>query len=339
MQSVNFREIIQQFTLAEEPNYIPQEDEEKTFRAAFHSCIPLIIKGPTGCGKTRFIEYTAYQLKLPLITVSCHEDLTASDLVGRFLWKDEETVWQDGPLTLAVRNGGICYLDEIVEARKDTVVIIHSLTDDRRILYIDKTGEVVRAHPNFMMVLSYNPGYQSIVKDLKQSTKQRFASLIFSHPILEVEAEIIRTESELSPDVSRKLAEMGTNIRQLKGFGLDEGVSTRLLVYVGRLIQQGLTPLEACRCAISYTLTDDHEIMHSIMDIVKLYFGDFMDEIVRLCQHGLNMTGNSFESGLGCFQYASIDAPYRGQFECKLNHQRHCSSAGLSRPTLPLRID
>ena len=274
------REIIQQFMLTEKPNYIPQEDEEKTFRAAFHGCIPLIIKGPTGCGKTRFIEYMAYQLKLPLITVSCHEDLTASDLVGRFLWKDEETVWQDGPLTLAVRNGGICYLDEIVEARKDTVVIIHSLTDDRRILYIDKTGEVVRAHPDFMMVLSYNPGYQSIVKDLKQSTKQRFASLIFSHPDLEVETDIIQTESDLSADVSRKLAEMGTNIRQLKGFGLEEGVSTRLLVYVGRLIKQGLTPFEACRCAISHTLTDDQEIMHSIMDIVTLYFGDFMDKTV-----------------------------------------------------------
>ncbi|PIE31282.1 AAA family ATPase [candidate division KSB3 bacterium] len=265
--------------LSEQPNYIIQGDEETSFRAAFQSHIPLIVKGPTGCGKTRFIEYMAYQLKLPLITVSCHEDLTASDLVGRFLWKDDETVWQDGPLTLAVRHGGICYLDEIVEARKDTIVIIHSLTDDRRILYIDKTGEVIRAHPDFMMVLSYNPGYQSIVKDLKHSTKQRFASLIFSHPVQEVETDIIRTESGISPDVSRQLAEMGENIRQLKGFGLDEGVSTRLLVYVGRLIKQGLPPVDACRCAIGHTLTDDPEILRSIMDIVTLYFGDVMDEM------------------------------------------------------------
>lgn len=270
------QEIIQQFTITRKPNYIPQGDEEKMFRAAFHSRIPLIIKGPTGCGKTRFIEFMAYQLKLSLITVSCHEDLTASDLVGRYLWKDEETIWQDGSLTLAVRYGGICYLDEIVEARKDTVVIIHSLTDDRRMLYIDKTGEVVRAHPDFMMVLSYNPGYQSIIKDLKPSTKQRFASLLFSHPALEVETEIIQSESGLSIDVSRKLAEMGANIRQLKGFGLDEGVSTRLLVYVARLIKQGLTPYEACNCAISHTLTDDQAIMRSIIDLVKLYFGDFM---------------------------------------------------------------
>ena len=259
-----------------QPNYIPQRDEENIFRAAFQGRIPLIIKGPTGCGKTRFIEYMAYQLKLPLMTVSCHEDLTASDLVGRYLWKDDETIWQDGPLTLAVRHGGICYLDEIVEARKDTVVIIHSLTDDRRMLYIDKTGEVVRAHPDFMMVLSYNPGYQSIVKDLKPSTKQRFASLLFSHPALDIETDIIHSESGLSQEESRKMAQMGANIRQLRGFGLDEGVSTRLLVYAARLIKQGLSPYEACRCAISHTLTDDREIMQSIIDIVKLYFGDFM---------------------------------------------------------------
>ncbi len=267
-----------QFRIATQPNYIPQHEEENIFRAAFQGRIPLIIKGPTGCGKTRFIENMAYQLELPLMTVSCHEDLTASDLVGRYLWKDDETVWQDGPLTLAVRHGGICYLDEIVEARKDTVVIIHSLTDDRRMLYIDKTGEVAKAHPDFMMVLSYNPGYQSIVKDLKPSTKQRFASLVFSHPALDIETEIIQSESGLSEDESRKMAQMGANIRQLRGFGLDEGVSTRLLVYAARLINQGLSPYEACRCAISHTLTDDRDIMQSIIDIVKLYFGDFITE-------------------------------------------------------------
>ena len=268
------RDVIDEFRLKEKPNYIAQDDEESIFRAAFASKIPLIIKGPTGCGKTRFIEYMAHTLGLPLVTVSCHEDLTAADLVGRFLFKDDQTVWQDGPLTLAVRHGGICYLDEIVEARKDTTVIIHSLTDDRRMLYIDKTGDVVRANPDFMMVLSYNPGYQSIVKDLKQSTKQRFASLVFGHPPVEIEARIIETEAGLSVDDSAKLAEMGTKIRELKGFGLDEGASSRLLVYVGRLMKQGLPPCEACRCAVSRTLTDEKEVMDSIDHIVDLYFGE-----------------------------------------------------------------
>jgi len=259
------------------PNYIAHADEEKIFRAAFQSRIPLIVKGPTGCGKTRFIEHMAYKLDLPLVTVACHEDLTAADLVGRFLFKDNETVWQDGPLTLAVRHGGLCYLDEIVEARKDTTVIIHSLTDDRRLLYIDKTGEVIRAHPRFMMVLSYNPGYQSIVKDLKESTKQRFVSLVFGQPDVDVETRIIRTESDLSETDSRKLAEMGSKIRALKGFGLDEGVSSRLLVYVGRLIKQGLSPVDACTSAISHTLTDETEVWSSIQDIVQLYFGNLME--------------------------------------------------------------
>jgi nitric oxide reductase NorQ protein len=278
---MNTKETIGQFRIAKPPNYIPQDDEEVVFAAAFRARIPLIIKGPTGCGKTRFIEHMAHALKLPLVTVSCHEDLTAADLVGRFLFRDNETVWQDGPLTLAVRHGGICYLDEIVEARKDTTVIIHSLTDDRRILYIDKTGEVVRAHDEFMMVLSYNPGYQSIVKDLKQSTKQRFASLNFSHPSLETEAEIIRTETGLDADHCAKLAEMGEKIRQLKGFGLDEGVSTRLLVYVGRLVTEGLPPVQAARHAISQTLTEEGEVLESIENIAMLFFGDLMDEADR----------------------------------------------------------
>ncbi len=266
------------FRIRTRPNYVMQDDEEVVFRVAHTSKIPLILKGPTGCGKTRFIEHMAHQLDLPLVTVSCHEDLTAADLVGRFLFKDNETVWQDGPLTLAVRHGGICYLDEIVEARKDTTVIIHSLTDDRRILYIDKTGEVVAAHDDFMMVLSYNPGYQSIVKDLKQSTKQRFASINFTHPPEDVEARIIQTESGLAETDSRMLAEMGGKIRQLKGFGLDEGVSSRLLVYVGRLVVGGLSPIQATRHAISQTLTDEPEVLDSIQNIAKLYFGDLMEE-------------------------------------------------------------
>jgi nitric oxide reductase NorQ protein len=271
------QQVIDQFRVPFEPNYIPQDDEERTFRVAFETNIPLIIKGPTGCGKTRFIEHMAHALDLPLVTVSCHEDLTAADLVGRFLFRDEQTVWHDGPLTLAVRFGGICYLDEIVEARKDTTVIIHSLTDDRRILYIDKTGEVVQAHPHFMMVLSYNPGYQSIVKELKHSTKQRFASLAFTHPALDVEARIIQTETGLPEADSRKLAEMGARIRQLQGFGLDEGVSTRLLVYVGRLVRGGLPVLEACHAAVSQTLTEDPEVLDSIEHVVQLYFGDLME--------------------------------------------------------------
>lgn len=274
---MNTKHAIEPFRIQRRPNYVTQDDEELVFRVAFESKIPVILKGPTGCGKTRFVEHMAYGLGLPLVTVSCHEDLTAADLVGRFLFQDNETVWRDGPLTLAVRHGGICYLDEIVEARKDTTVIIHSLTDDRRILYIDKTGEVVPAHESFMMVLSYNPGYQSIVKDLKQSTKQRFASIRFTHPPEEVEARIIQTESGLAEGDSRKLAEMGAKVRQLKGFGLDEGVSSRLLVYVGRLVKGGLSPIQATRHAISQTLSDEPEVLESIQNIARLYFGDLME--------------------------------------------------------------
>ncbi len=272
------KQVLKEFRIPERPNYVAQGNEEVMFRAAFRARIPLILKGPTGCGKTRFAEYMAHELDLPLVTVSCHEDLTAADLIGRFLFKDNETIWQDGPLTLAVRHGGICYLDEIVEARKDTTVIIHSLTDDRRVLYIDKTGEVIRAHSGFMMVLSYNPGYQSIVKDLKQSTKQRFASLNFGHPAIEIETRIIQTESGLDDAESRKLAEMGAKIRQLKGFGLDEGVSSRLLVYVGRLVRGGLSPIDATRHAISQTLSDEPDVQESIQNIAQLYFGDLMED-------------------------------------------------------------
>ncbi|MBN1641749.1 MAG: CbbQ/NirQ/NorQ/GpvN family protein [Anaerolineae bacterium] len=268
---------VAQFRIEACPNYIAQADEEHIFAAAFHAQIPVIIKGPTGCGKTRFVEYMAHTLDVPLITVSCHEDLTAADLVGRFLLKDDQTVWRDGPLTLAVRYGGICYLDEIVEARKDTTVIIHSLTDHRRTLYIDKTGELVHAHPEFMIVLSYNPGYQSIVKDLKQSTKQRFASLLFGHPPVELETEIIESETGLDRATSRRLAEMGAKVRALHGFGLEEGVSSRLLVYAGRLLREGLDPIAACTVAISQTLTDDAEVLESIQHIVQLYFGELLE--------------------------------------------------------------
>lgn len=271
MESLQFWET---FGVPACPNYVPQGDEEAVFRAAFRSRIPLILKGPTGCGKTRFVEFMAHRLGVPLVTVSCHEDLTAADLIGRFLFKNSETVWQDGPLTLTARHGGICYLDEIVEARKDTTVVIHSLTDDRRTLYLDKTGEGVRAHPDFMMVMSYNPGYQSIVKDLKPSTKQRFASLVLGHPDTETETRILCSEAGLDETTSRKLAEMGARIRELKGFGLQEGVSSRLLVYVGRLMKKGLNVQEACACAVSATLSDEDDVMESVQDIVKLHFGN-----------------------------------------------------------------
>jgi nitric oxide reductase NorQ protein len=273
-QYVGEIDTITQFTIDSEPNYIEQGNEKELFTAAFKSAVPLIVKGPTGCGKTRFIEYMAYTLQLPLITVSCHEDLTAADLLGRYLFKNNQTEWHDGPMTCAVRSGGICYLDEIVEARKDTTVLIHSLTDDRRILYLDTTGEVIRAHKNFMMVLSYNPGYQNIVKDLKPSTKQRFASIVFDHPPLETETAIVQTETGIDKQMSKTLAEMAVKIRELKGFGLEEGVSSRLLVYAGRLIKRGLSPYDACMCAINHTLTDDREIEESIRTIVNLYFGN-----------------------------------------------------------------
>jgi nitric oxide reductase NorQ protein len=267
-----------EFAVVVEPNYVPVGNEKELFAAAFTNALPLVIKGPTGCGKTRFVERMAYDLSLPLVTVSCHEDLTAADLVGRYLFRDNETVWQDGPLTRAVRHGAICYLDEIVEARKDTTVIIHSLTDHRRMLYLDKTGEVLHAHKDFMLVLSYNPGYQSIVKDLKQSTKQRFGSIIFDYPPVGLETDIIHSETSLDREKSRALADVGAKIRELKGFGLDEGVSTRLLVYMATLMNAGLEPLSACQCAISNTLTDDRQMIRSINEIVHLYFGDLLGE-------------------------------------------------------------
>lgn len=270
-------QVIDQFRIQTQPNYVALREEERVFAAAFQARIPLIIKGPTGCGKTRFVEYMAYTLGVPLITVSCHEDLTAADLVGRFLLRDDETVWQDGPLTLAARYGGICYLDEIVEARKDTTVIIHSLTDHRRMLYVDKTGELLHAHPDFMMVLSYNPGYQSIVKDLKQSTKQRFASLVFTYPSIDLEAEIICSETGLDQALCARLAEMGAKIRELRGFGLEEGVSSRLLVYVGQLVREGLDPVSAATHAVAQSLTDDAEVLESVQHIVQLYFGELME--------------------------------------------------------------
>ena len=251
------------------PYYLAAGEEDKLFKIAFETRIPVILKGPTGCGKTRFVEYMSRQLNVPLITVSCHEDLTAADLVGRYLLKGNETVWTDGPLTTAVREGAICYLDEVVEARKDTTVVIHPLSDSRRILPIEKQGIVLEAHPNFMLVLSYNPGYQSVLKDLKQSTKQRFLALAFTYPPFEKEAEIVRHESALDEAMAKNLVRIGQKIRNLKNQGLDEGISTRLLIYAGSLIKNGVDPHLACQIALAQPLTDDPEMQKSIGEIVS----------------------------------------------------------------------
>ena len=211
------------FLITEEPYYSPTHNEIQLFEAAYATRMPMMLKGPTGCGKTRFVEYMAWKLKIPLLTVSCHEDMTASDLVGRYLLDAEGTVWHDGPLTLAVRHGAICYLDEIVEARQDTSVVIHSLTDDRRILTLEKKNEVVKAHKDFQIVISYNPGYQSVLKDLKESTKQRFGAIDFNYPEPEDEARIISHEAGVDKTIAKKLVQISERSRNLKGHGLDEG--------------------------------------------------------------------------------------------------------------------
>ena len=263
----------------EAPFYLPIGDEERIFRAAYEQSLPVLLKGPTGCGKTRFVEYMAWKLiepnaerPNPLITVACNEDLTASDLVGRYLIRGDETIWMDGPLTHAVRTGAICYLDEIVEARKDTMVLIHPLTDHRRILPIDKLAEIVTAHPDFMLVVSYNPGYQSVLKDLKPSTRQRFVTLEFVYPPRDKEAEIIAHESGVSMEVAMDLAHLGERVRELKSSGLEEGVSARLLVYAGQLIDLGLGARQACDATIVRGLTDDPQTQEAVSELVASIF-------------------------------------------------------------------
>jgi MoxR-like ATPases len=231
---------IQDYRVANEPYYLPVGREVELFEAAHAAHLPVILKGPTGCGKTRFVEHMAWRLERPLITVACHEDLSSTDLVGRFLLEGEETIWHDGPLTSAVRNGAICYLDEVVEARKDTVVIIHPLTDHRRRLPIEKLGTIVEAPPDFTLVVSYNPGYQSILKDLKQSTRQRFVAIEFDYPPPEMEAEIVAREGGVDEGTARDLVLIGQKVRNLRGHGLEEGVSTRLLIYAAQLIALGI---------------------------------------------------------------------------------------------------
>lgn len=252
------------YRLTEEPHYCPSADEVAWYAAAYEMRLPVMLKGPTGCGKTRFVEHMAWKLGKPLITVACHEDMTASDFVGRYLLGPEGTYWQDGPLTKAVRDGGICYLDEIVEARQDTTVIIHALTDDRRILPLEKKGELVKAHPDFHLVISYNPGYQSVLKDLKESTKQRFCALDFDYPEAQVEAGIVASQSGLNPQDAARLTKIASKSRNLRGKGLEEGASTRMLIHAGRLMAAGLPIAAACEFALITPITDDPEMRSTL---------------------------------------------------------------------------
>jgi nitric oxide reductase NorQ protein len=284
---------IEDYIISAEPFYMPSGDEVEIFAAAYHQHVPVLLKGPTGTGKTRFVEYMAWKLgqsltaiknparrgsnskspaAVPLITVACHEDLTASDLVGRYLLDVEGTRWIDGPLTRAVKVGGICYLDEVVEARKDTTVIIHPLTDHRRLLTIDKLGEVVEAAAGFLLVVSYNPGYQNALKDLKHSTRQRFVALEFGFPEPDREAKIIAHEAAVDGDISMLLAKLGQKIRHLREHGLKEGASTRVLIYAARLIKEGIPARRACQVAVTWGITDDLQIQRALDEVVTSIF-------------------------------------------------------------------
>jgi nitric oxide reductase NorQ protein len=255
------------------PYYEPQGNEVAIFEAAYRKRLPVMLKGPTGCGKTRFLEHMAFTLKRPLVTVSCHEDLTSSDLVGRFLLEGASTVWQDGPLTRAVKAGAICYLDEIVEARTDSTVVIHSLTDHRRRLTIEKKGQEIDAHEDFLLVISYNPGYQTVLKDLKPSTKQRFIAINFDFPAEDVERKIVVNEVPgIDAELAAKLVATGRKGRLLKDHGLEEATSTRALVYAANMINAGLDPVNACQVAMVNPLTDDIELADALMEIVKAHF-------------------------------------------------------------------
>ena len=288
---------IEEFLVRAEPYYRPVGDEMELFAAAYQQHIPVLLKGPTGCGKTRFVEYMAWKLgrpltvireqngqsaaaqeiregevRVPLVTIACHEDLTASDLVGRYLLDADGTRWIDGPMTRAVKAGAILYLDEVVEARKDTTVLIHPLTDHRRILPVEKTGTIIEADDRFLLCISYNPGYQSALKDLKHSTRQRFISIEFNYPPRDIEREIIQQESGCTEAQADSLAKLGEKIRNLEDHGLQEGASTRLLIYAGRLISEGIPARRACQVAIVWTLTDDPELQRSLEEVASSIF-------------------------------------------------------------------
>lgn len=271
--AAKFRELaIEEYYEDNEPFYVAVADEIDLFESAYRLRLPIMLKGPTGCGKTRFLAHMAWKLSLPLVTIACHEDLTASDLVGRFLLKGNETKWSDGPLSLAVKHGAICYLDEVVEARKDTTVVIHPLTDDRRMLPQEKRGVVLKAHPNFLLVISYNPGYQSVTKDLKHSTRQRFVAIEFNYPPPLKERAILRAEGGVDEETAERLVRLGEMVRNLKQHGLEEGVSTRLLVYAAKLISAGHDPRHACTAAVTQAMTDDPEMQEAIGEIVSGLF-------------------------------------------------------------------
>jgi nitric oxide reductase NorQ protein len=294
MTTTEYREYrVEEYTVTEEPFYAPISDEIDIFTAAYQQRLPVLLKGPTGTGKTRFVEYMAWRLSqplsvvqdgtkspassngennIPLVTVACHEDMTASDLIGRYLLDADGTRWVDGPLTRAVKVGGICYLDEIVEARKDTTVIIHPLTDHRRMLTIDKLGQVVEAADGFLMVVSYNPGYQNALKDLKHSTRQRFIALEFDFPPPEVEMQIIMHEAGVEAEIAEQLAKLGDKIRNLRDHGLAEGASTRVLIYAARLMKQGVAPRRACQVAVTWGITDDEQMQRSVDEVVTTIF-------------------------------------------------------------------
>lgn len=263
---------LEEHLIIEKPYYLACGPELEIALAAHKKCLPLLLKGPTGCGKTRFMQLLAWHLQRPLITVSCHDDLSTSDLVGRFLIRSGEAVWTDGPLTLAVRAGAICYLDEIVEARKDTTVVIHPLADDRRELPVEKLSELLTAPPEFMLCVSYNPGYQSILKDLKPSTRQRFVAISFDYPAPDKEAEIVVQESGIDLDLGAALVKLAGMTRSLKESGLAEGASTRLLIQTGILVQEGIDIHTACRAALIEPLSDDPELLAALQEMVSSIF-------------------------------------------------------------------
>ena len=263
----------EQFLVKAEPFYQAQGREVELYAAAYAARLPVMVKGPTGCGKSRFVEYMAWKLGKPLVSVACNEDMTASDLVGRYLLDAGGTRWLDGPLTTAARIGAICYLDEIVEARQDTTVVLHPLTDHRRTLPLDKKGEVVAAHPDFQLVISYNPGYQSLMKDLKQSTKQRFTAFDFDYPEAGLEAGIVATETGIDAATAGRLIQVAQAARNLKGHGLDEGISTRLVVYAATLMRQGVAAGDACRMAMVRPITDDADIRATLDNAIDSVFG------------------------------------------------------------------